>query len=126
MPDRRPMGSLENEVLGQLWARRAPATATEVLNALGSDLAYNTVQTILTRLWQKGLVDRQPKGRAFAYEPIYTEAELAAERMSETLAAASDRNAALSRFVGGLSGRDAKTLRRLLADPPNSLKKDKR
>ena len=126
MSDRRPMGSLENEVLGQLWALRAPATATEVLNALGTDLAYNTVQTILTRLWQKGLVDRQPKGRAFAYEPIYTEAELAAERMSETLAAASDRNAALSRFVGGLSGRDAQMLRRLLAEPPRSHKKGKR
>ena len=50
MPERRPMGSLENEVLGELWALRAPATAAEVLNALGSDLAYNTVQTILTRL----------------------------------------------------------------------------
>ena len=40
---------LEAEVLAALWAADAPLTAGEVVDALGGGLAYNTVQTILTR-----------------------------------------------------------------------------
>jgi len=36
--------------------------------------------------------------------------------MSQALGSGSDRDAVLTRFVSGLSGRDARLLRRLLAD----------
>lgn len=114
MTDRREMGALEHEVLSELWALGEPATPAVVLDALGTDLAYTTVMTILTRLWQKGLVTRKRRGRAYAYTPALTEAELTARRMRATLATASDPKAALSRFVGSLSARDARTLRALL------------
>ncbi len=120
MTERREMGALEHEVLSELWALGEPATPATVLDALGSELAYTTVMTILTRLWQKGLVTRKRSGRAFAYSPALTEAELTAQRMLATLENASDQNAALSRFVGSLSAREARTLRALLdgATPP--------
>ena len=49
MRRRRASGSLESEVLAALWAADKPLTAGEVVDTLGGDLAYNTVQTILTR-----------------------------------------------------------------------------
>jgi predicted transcriptional regulator len=112
--DRREMGALEHEVLSQLWAFDAPATPAEVLDALDTDLAYTTVMTVLSRLWQKGLISRERRGRAYAYTPVMSEADLTAQRMGETLAAASDRDAALSQFVETLSARDARRLRALL------------
>jgi predicted transcriptional regulator len=114
MTDRREMGSLEHEVMSELWALGEPATPAAVRDAMGTDLAYTTVMTILTRLWQKGLVTRRRSGRAYAYTPSLTEADLTAQRMRATLATASDPKAALSRFVGSLSTREARTLRALL------------
>ena len=114
MNERRPTGALEQEVLLQLWALGHPSTPAEVLDALDDDLAYTTVMTILTRLWQKGLVVRKRRGRAFAYEPAVSEAELTARRMHESLSASSDPKAALVTFVGSLSGSQERTLRTML------------
>ena len=114
MNERRPTGGLEQEVLLQLWALGRPATPAEVLDALDDDLAYTTVMTILTRLWQKRLVARKRRGRAFAYEPVVSEAELTARRMHESLSASSDPKAALVTFVGTLSSSQARALRAML------------
>lgn len=111
---RRPMGSLETEVLAGLWAADRPLSPGEVLEATGIDVAYTTVMTILTRLWKKGLVDRARRGRAFVYSPSVSEADLAATRMHEQLARAADRDAALLQFVGSLSERDERVVRRFL------------
>lgn len=117
MPRRRAMGELESEVLSLLWAADAPLTPGEVLERLdGSSLAYTSAMTILTRLWQKGLVSREQRGRAFAYQPIVSEAEFVAQRMQATLERSTDREAALSRFVGSLSKKDERTLRGIVGD----------
>lgn len=108
------MGSLETDVLVTLWAAGEPLTPGEVQEQLGADLAYTTVMTILRRLWQKDLVERVRDGRAYAYSPKLTEADLAATRMHEHLAKVGDREAALSRFVGSLSRKDERHLRALL------------
>lgn len=114
---RRAMGALEAEVLEQLWGFGRPATPSDVLDGLDSDLAYTTIMTILTRLWEKGLVTREREGRAFAYLPVFSEAELAAQRMQELLDAAHDRRGALTKFVETLSARDARSLRAMLGRP---------
>ncbi len=113
--EKRPMGSLEAAVLRALWTKGQPMTPGEVHHEIGEGLAYTTVMTILTRLWAKGLVDRERVGRAFAYLPTVSEADHAATKMRRTLADVSDRPAVLSRFVHGLSKKDAAALRRLLA-----------
>jgi predicted transcriptional regulator len=81
---------------------------------MGAGLAYTTIMTIMTRLWAKGLVDREPQGRAFRYRPKVTEAELAAQRMRTQLEHAGDREAALSSFVGTLGKKDAQALRKIV------------
>ena len=110
------MGALENEVLAALWTSDGGATPGEVLERLPEGLAYTTVMTILTRLWKKGLVERNRVGRAYLYRPRFTEAELAASRMQEQLQQTKDREAALSRFVGTLSRKDERLLRQILTD----------
>lgn len=110
------MGELESEVLAALWAEDVGATPGDMRERLGTDLAYTTVMTILTRLWKKGLVDRERVGRAYVYRPRMSAADLAATRMRAQLDQVGDREAALSRFVGSLSRRDERTLRRLLLE----------
>lgn len=110
------MGELESDVLGQLWAAGRPLTPAEVRDGLGDDLAYTTVMTILGRLFDKGLAQRERRGRAYAYLPAVSEAALAAQRMRATLERTTDRERALARFVDELSPKDARALRRILGD----------
>jgi predicted transcriptional regulator len=111
---RRAAGSLESEVLAALWAADKPLTTGEVVEAVGGDLAYNTVQTILTRLHSKGAVERDQVGRAHAYRPVLDEAGLAATRMWAMLDRAGDHAAVLARFLGTLTPQQEATLARLI------------
>jgi predicted transcriptional regulator len=110
------MGSLEADVLEVLWGAAGPLTPTSVRDALDAGLAYTTVTTILTRLWQKGLVERSKVGRAYAYAAVVSEADLAATRMRSALAGTSDRAATMSRFVDSLSKRETAALRAALEE----------
>jgi predicted transcriptional regulator len=112
MMERREMGELEGEILVQLWAADRPLTPREVRQALGGSLAYSTVTTVLQRLRRKGTVLRELHGRAYAYRPAVSEAELVAQRMSDQLVR--DREAALSQFVDALSEQDEVALRDVL------------
>ena len=60
----RARGALEQEVLGCLAAAGRPLTTAEVQAGLDGHLAYTTVMTALTRLHAKGVLTRQPAGRA--------------------------------------------------------------
>ncbi|MEO5902282.1 MAG: BlaI/MecI/CopY family transcriptional regulator [Ilumatobacteraceae bacterium] len=113
---KRPDGALEHDILSVLWAVDDPLQPAEVKSRLGSELAYTTVATVLGRLHDKGLVERLPSGRAFAYRAVLDEAQLAARRIDDVLSTANDRAAVLARFVGTLSKRDVKALRKLLDD----------
>jgi predicted transcriptional regulator len=101
-------------VLAALWAADKPLTAGEVVQAVGADLAYNTVQTILSRLHAKGAVEREQAGRAHAYRPVLDEAGIAATRMRAMLDRSGDHTAVLARFLGTLSPQQEATLARLV------------
>jgi predicted transcriptional regulator len=120
---RRAAGTLESGVLAILRGAGGPLSPGEVRQRLAAgpeasgrreELSYSTVVTIVSRLHAKGLLARQRAGRGFTYTPV-DEASLAAGRMSQALGSENDHGAVLSRFVSGLSGRDARLLRRLLA-----------
>ena len=113
---RRAAGELEAAVLAVLQAAGSALSPAEVRGRLGSDLAYSTVVTILSRLHAKGLLDRRKAGRAFLYQPVADEPGLAARRMARMLDAERDREAVLARFVSGLSGADEDLLRRMLGE----------
>jgi predicted transcriptional regulator len=116
---RRASGSLESEVLAALWAAHEPLTTGDVIDALGGNLAYNTVQTILTRLHAKGAVEREQVGRAHAYTPVLDEAGMAATRMRAMLDRGGDHVAVLAQFLGTLTAQEEATLARLIAEHRN-------
>ncbi|NMO53718.1 BlaI/MecI/CopY family transcriptional regulator [Actinoplanes sp. TBRC 11911] len=98
-----------------LWAAQAPMSATEVQHELGGDLAYNTVQTILTRLHEKNAVQRRLDGRRHTYWPVVDAATAAAAQMKAALGERSDRHAVLQQFAASLDEADAALLRQVLA-----------
>lgn len=116
MVRRRGPGELESEVMAALWAADQPMTAGGVQTVLGDGLAYNTVQTILIRLLEKGLVSRAAAGRGHAYWPVRDAATTAADRMRAALDGRPDRRAVLQQFAAGLEPDDLSTLRALLAE----------
>lgn len=108
------MGELERSVLAVLWDASRPLAPAEVRKHLDPPVAYTTVATILTRLFAKGLVEREPAGRGYAYEALFSPADLAARRMHEILSASGDPSAALSRFAATLNSKEARALRRAI------------
>jgi predicted transcriptional regulator len=115
---RRARGELESEVMAALWSAGEPLTPAGVQAALGGGLAYNTVQTILSRLLEKDLVRRGPadRGRGHEYWPTQDAATLAAARMRAALDERPDRRAVLQEFAAALGEDDAETLRAVLAE----------
>lgn len=114
MTRKRPLGALEEEVMEYLWAVGAPSTPSEVHAAIAPELAYTTVMTVLTRLWEKGRLIRERRGRAYGYEPVSSEAEYRAGSMATSLSEAGNRAAVLSSFVEALDDDDLVELRQLL------------
>src|SRR5262245_41715646 len=78
----------ELEVLEVLWDR-GPSTVREVMDVLNKDRprAYTSVMSLLNVMTDKGLVVREPQGRAFIYR------------------AKTNRGRTLRRMVGDLLGR---------------------
>jgi|TARA_B110000483_G_scaffold194363_1_gene231565 predicted transcriptional regulator len=117
---RRATGELEEAVLRFVWAMDAPVTPAEAHESVAPDLAYTTVMTVLTRLHQKGRLERERRGRAYAYWAPDGEASHRAGQMRNQLSSADNSDAVLSSFVEKLSGAEAAELRRLLADLESS------
>jgi predicted transcriptional regulator len=117
-PQRRHPGELEAGVLALLWSGAGPLTPADIQRGLGGGLARTTVNTILSRLYDKGVVTRTRAGRAFAYAPAQEAQDasaLSARRMRAELEKAGDRETVLARFVSGLGLEDERLLRALLA-----------
>lgn len=73
----------EMEILKVLW-EHGPCSVRVVYRHLldqqpeGKDLAYNTVQTLLRIMEDKGLVGHETEGRAFVYSPVFSRDQSAA------------------------------------------------
>ncbi|MGW3689988.1 BlaI/MecI/CopY family transcriptional regulator [Streptomyces sp. NPDC005125] len=107
-------GRREAEVLAVLRSAQEPLTPRAVRDVMDDDLSYSTVVTILTRLYEKDVLTRVPRGRAFAYAPATDEPGFAARRMRQAMEEVPDRETVLTRFVDDLSSGDEALLRRLL------------
>lgn len=111
---RRGYGNLAQAVLDLVGQAATPVTPGEVRDALGGDLAYTTVMTVMARLHDRGLLARRRAGRAFAYTAVGDPAQVTARRMHRLLNVEEDRAGVLARFVDGLSPDDERVLRTLL------------
>ena len=106
MPDPTPLqGELQIQIMAALW-RIQSGTVEEVRVALPSRYrsAYNTVQTVLNRLTERGLLRRERRVTAFLYRPTISEAEYLTRSIRQSLAGASNdaREIALAQLIGGL------------------------
>ena len=73
-PEQNPLTKLELQIMQVIW-RDGAGTVAEVQRALGQDLAYTTVQTMLNILTRKRKLKRELRGRAFVYKPTVTHAK---------------------------------------------------
>jgi predicted transcriptional regulator len=66
--------------------------------------AYTTVQTVLNRLTERGLVGRVRRGRTMVYTAELSEAQYLSQSLERALAGASleARQVALTQLIGGL------------------------
>jgi len=111
---RRGYGDLAQAILDLVGQAGAAVTPAQVRDALGRELAYTTVMTVMARLYDRGLLARKRSGRAFAYTVVGDPAQVTARRMHRILDVDADRAGVLARFVDGLTGEDEHLLRALL------------
>jgi predicted transcriptional regulator len=114
----RQLGDLQAEIMAVVW-KLEQATVDEVRTQQPARRrsAYTTLQTVMNRLVDRGLLKRQRRGRAFVYSAQYDESEYLALSIRERLSDASPqaRRAALVSLVDGLRGEDLDELARLAA-----------
>lgn len=88
MPERQyELGDAELEVLKVLW-EEGPNPVREVLTHMhgrGRQVAYTTVQTLLTRLEHKGFVASDKSGTAFVYKATVTRDRVSNSRVNTLL-----------------------------------------
>ena len=112
-------GELERQVFLALRGAGASHVGqiVERLARDGRPLAYTTVMTVMTRLWEKGYLLRRREGRAYAYE-ARDEAEIRGELGRRAVAEAIQKFGApaLMGFVRDLSPQQRALVARLLSE----------
>lgn len=98
-------GDLQSEIMTLIWRLRE-ATVEDVRRSQPARrrAAYTTIQTVMTRLYERGFLARERRGQAFVYTPKIDEASYLARSISRRLAEASPeaRRDALVSLVGDL------------------------
>lgn len=98
-------GELQAQIMSALWRIEA-GTVEQVRAALPPRYrgAYTTVQTVLNRLAERGLLARERQGQAMVYRARLSEAQYLERSIEQTLASASAdaRSAALVALIGKL------------------------
>ena len=109
-------GELQTQLMAVVW-RLGEATVEQVRSNLPSRYrsAYTTVQTVLNRLAERGLLKRERQGNTIVYSPRLSEAEYVGRAVESTLAGASSeaRQAVLAELVASLDGSEIAELRKL-------------
>lgn len=115
-PVARYLGGLQTEVMNIFW-QRGDATVREVVTELNErhKLAYTTVLTLVSRLYARGLLAREPEGRGFRYRAAKSREEFLGELSDELIdrLIADFGEVAVARLGERLEGLDRARLRRL-------------
>ena len=67
MNAKRSSGELEPTILRLFMTHKQPMSVNDVMKHLKGDNAYTTIMTVLTRLFEKGVLKRSKEGRSFLY-----------------------------------------------------------
>lgn len=99
---RKILGDLEADVMEVIWAR-GRATVHDVHARLAADreLAYTTVMTVMSRLADKGLLEKWKDGAAYVYRPAASKEEFTRRTVGTVLSELLDDFTApvMSQFV---------------------------
>ena len=108
-----------------VWSTHGPVTGREVVDELARSrpVVYTTVLTVMDRLARKGILDKQPTGKAHTYRAVQSREAYTAERMASLLGAGGDPAAVLLRFVQQLPPEQAAKLRAALQPDPQGDKR---
>lgn len=113
---KKVLGDLEADVMKIIW-KAGRVTVRDVYEQLRlvKSLAYTTVMTIMGRLADKGLLEKEAQGNAYVYTPTISEADFAKKVVSEVLDGLFEEFAepAMSHMVDRLSSEDTDELARL-------------
>lgn len=73
---RKILGELETDIMELVW-ERGEATVRDIHDRLQHDrkIAYTTVMTVMSRLSDKGLLEKRKEGAAHVYRPIHSRSE---------------------------------------------------
>ena len=114
--DSRISGELQLQLMSAVW-RLGAGTVEQVRSELPPRYrgAYTTIQTVLNRLAERGLLSRHKTGNAIEYRPTLSEADYLSRSIASTLAGASSgaRQAALARLIADLDDGELTKLQRL-------------
>jgi predicted transcriptional regulator len=107
-------GDLQRDIMRVIWGVGG-GSVEQVRARLSNPSAYTTVQTVLNRLAERGLLARERSGNSIKYTPLITEADYVAGSLNRALDGVSDeaRHAALAALVGDLDAAELSEIRAL-------------
>lgn len=75
---RKKLTDLEALIMGIVWDADGAVTVRHVYENIQSKrkLAYTTVMTVMGRLVEKGVLDRDKSGRAYLYSPLVSKSSM--------------------------------------------------
>lgn len=100
--------------MDHLWDSGDWLIPREVREKLERAIAPTTVATVLTRLHNKGRVDRRRRGKAFEYRARQSREEYVASIMEKALDRSHDRPLALLEFIDRLPDDDRSRILRII------------
>ncbi len=111
------LGDLEADIMELMW-RKSPASVREVHESLAEDrsIAYTTVMTVMSRLAEKGLLNREQHGRAYLYVPAQSREEFCSETIDTVMQGllGGFGEPVLSHFVDTVGSEDTQKLDELM------------
>lgn len=111
------LGPLEQEVMKQVWLFKS-CTTRQVHQRLSlvKAVSYNTVQTIMTRLFAKGLLSRRLEGKTHIYIPLHTQQKTLQSAITGLMSSFLEQfgEEALVAFVDGLGTVSVETKTKLV------------
>jgi predicted transcriptional regulator len=112
----QPPSERELDVLKVLW-EIGSGSVREVADRLSPDLglAFNTVQTVLRNMEEKGLVGHRAEGRTFVYFPKHTREQVTARFLTKVFGGALDQFVLSMLQAADASPEELRELEKLIA-----------
>jgi len=117
--ERQPLSEAQLEIMNVVWSR-GEVTVTEVWKVLckSRKVARNTVQTLITRLEEKGWLKHMEEGNRFLYSAVPKKSKVLGQMVSQLVETAFEGSAEDLMLAlldsRGISGEEAQQIRRMI------------